>query len=551
MLSKKGDSMDFRYTSKRGYKNYAQRSIVMVPSAAVATSHPLASMAGFRAMEKGGNAVDAAVAAAAVLSVVEPYSVGLGGDAFAMIYISSVNKVFGMNGSGRAPAKISIEKLMEKGFKKMPERGSLSITVPGALMGWHDAVSRFGKLKFSQCLEDAIFYAENGFPVTEVISGEWADANEVLKAAPESTRIFLPSGHTPFPGERFKNPDLAKTFKIIFNEGIEAFYRGNIAKKIEKAVTSQGGCLSQEDLASHKTDWVEPITGTYRGYKVMELPPNGQGIIALELLNLLEGYDIASMGHNSSDYLHILIEGKKLTFADRNYYISDPEKIKVPVKDILSRKHADYLRSNINMSKAMEEPQGPSLAIPSSETVYITAMDKERNAVSFISSLFMHFGSGVVPEGTGFSLHNRGYSFSIDPSHPNHLAPGKRPMHTIIPAMLFNDDRFLMSFGVMGGDMQVQGHAQFLANIIDFGMNLQEAMDAPRVRHVQGKEVYFEDGIPEKTVKELEKRGHQRYVPKLEQGNQVGGGQAIYFDREHDVLLAASDRRKDGSAIGC
>ena len=542
--------MDFRYTGKREYKSHAQRSTVMVPGAAVATSHPLASMAGFKAMEKGGNAVDAAIAAAAVLSVVEPYSVGLGGDAFAMIYMSSANKVFGMNGSGRAPAKISIENLMAKGFKRMPERGAFSITVPGALMGWHDAVSRFGRLKFSQCLEDAIFYAENGFPVTEVISGEWADANEVLKAMPESARIFLPSGHPPFPGERFKNHDLAKTLKIISNDGIEAFYKGDIARKIEKTVTSQGGCISMEDLASHKTDWVEPLEGTYRGYRVMELPPNGQGIIALELLNLLENYDIASMGHNSPDYLHILIEGKKLTFADRNYYISDPEKTKIPLAELLSRQHADYLCSNINMSRAMEEPLSPLINIPCSETVYITAMDEERNAVSFISSLFMHFGSGIVPEGTGFSLQNRGYSFSLDPSHPNHLAPGKRPMHTIIPAMLFSDDRFLMSFGVMGGDMQVQGHAQFLANIIDFGMNPQEAMDAPRVRHVQGKEVYFEDGIPEKTVKELEKRGHQHYVPESEQGNQVGGGQAIYFDREHDVLLAASDRRKDGCAVG-
>jgi len=542
--------MNFRYTGKREYKSYAQRSVVMVPNAAVATSHPLASMAGLRIMEKGGNAVDAAVAAAAVLSVVEPYSVGLGGDAFAMIYMSSVNQVFGMNGSGRSPAKTDIESFTGKGFKRMPERGPLSITVPGALMGWHDAVSKFGRLKFSQCLEDAISYAENGFPVTEIISGEWADATEVLKLTPESARVFLPSGHSPFSGERFKNPDLAKTLKIISNDGIEAFYQGNIAKAIEKTVKSLGGDISAEDLASHKTDWVEPIAGSYRGYKIMELPPNGQGIIALELLNLLENYNIASMGHNSPDYLHILIEGKKLTFADRNYYISDPEKTSVPIMELLSSKHADYLRSRINMSTAMEEPQGPSLVVPSSETVYITAMDEERNAVSLISSLFMHFGSGIVPEGTGFSLQNRGHSFSLDPSHPNHLAPGKRPMHTIIPAMLFDEDQFLMSFGVMGGDMQVQGHAQFLSNIIDFGMNPQEAMDAPRVRHVRGKEVYFEDGISEKTVKELEKRGHQHYIPVSEQGNQVGGGQAIYFDRERNVLLAASDRRKDGCAVG-
>ena len=542
--------MDFKYTGKREYANHAQRSTVMVPGAAVATSHPLASMAGLRALEKGGNAVDAAVTAAAVLSVVEPYSVGLGGDAFAMIYMASANRVFGMNGSGRSPAKISIESIISNGFKQVPERGALSITVPGALMGWYDAVSKFGRLKFSQCLEDAIFYAENGFPVTEVISGEWADADEVLKGSPELRRVFFTSGRSPYPGERFRNPDLARTLRIISNDGIEAFYRGEIGEKIEKTVVSQGGYLSVEDLALHKTDWVEPVTGTYRGYKVMELPPNGQGIIALELLNLLEGYDIASMGHNSPDYLHLLIEGKKLTFADRNFYISDPEKIKVPVEELLSRKHADYLRSLINMSNAMEERQGPSYVVPNSETVYITAMDEERNAVSFITSLFMHFGSGVVPEGSGFSLQNRGHSFSLDTYHPNHLAPGKRPMHTIIPAMLFKDDRFLMNFGVMGGDMQVQGHAQFLANIIDFGMNLQEAMDAPRVRHVYGREVYFEDGIPEGTVKELEKRGHQHYIPKAEQGNQVGGGQAIYLDSENDVLFAASDRRKDGCAVG-
>ncbi len=540
--------MEFTYTQKREYQSYSQRSVTMGPRGMVSSSQHLATQAGYRALLKGGNAVDAAVAMVSTLNVVEPQSVGIGGDAFALIYLAEDDKLIGMNASGRAPYKATLDYFHQNGYQMIPERGILSATVPGALHGWAQAVERYGNLSFKDALEDAIFYAQNGFPVSEVIAGDWKNARDLLLSRKDSAEAYLIDGRAPMPGQVFQNQDLADTFKKIATDGIETFYRGDICNAIVDFSDQNGGLFSHKDFSDHTTTWVEPIASDYRGYTIYELPPNGQGITALQMLNILEGYDIGSLTHNSPEYLHRLIEAKKIAFSDRDYHVTDPEVESVPVERLISKDYAEACRKHIDLKYAMLPPSPPSLA-KNSETVYVTAVDQDRNAVSFISSIFMHFGSGVVVDGTGIILQNRGKSFSLDPTHPNRLKPHKRPMHTIIPGMVFQAGKFLMSFGVMGGDMQPQGHTQFLINLIDFKMNLQEAVDAPRVRHMQGKDVFVEDGIPEQTIAMLEKKGHQviRIPPAV---NQVGGGQAIYLDRKQNVLYGASDRRKDGCAIG-
>jgi gamma-glutamyltranspeptidase / glutathione hydrolase len=540
--------MQFTYTQKREWKSAAQRSVAMGTQGMVATSQPLATLAGYKMLARGGNAVDAAVAMVSTLNVVDPYSVGLGGDAFALIYLAKENRLVGMNGSGRAPYAATIDRFRKQGLKEIPERGILPVTVPGALHGWVQALERFGTMKPGDVFGDAISYAENGFPVTEVISGEWNAWEKLLQSSESTSRIYLPNGKPPRPGQRFFNKDLAGAYRKIVQDGIETFYEGEIRDAIIACSDKHGGLLSHRDFKDHETTWVEPISTDYRGYTVYELPPNGQGLVALEMLNILEGYDIGSLKPNSPEYLHLLIEAKKAAFRDRDEFITDPEFENVPVPRLLSKDYAGKIRERIDRNRAAP----PSFLSPDtgrSDTVYLTAVDKDRNAVSFISSIFMHFGSGVVADGTGILLQNRGKSFSLDPSHSNRIEPHKRPMHTIIPGMLFKEGRFLMSFGVMGADMQPQGHVQLLVNLIDFKMNLQEAMDFPRARHIQEMEIYLEDGIAAETGASLSRMGHRisNAVPGI---NQVGGGQAIYFDRDEDVLLGASDRRKDGCAIG-
>ena len=513
-----------------------------------ASSQPLATLAGNSILARGGNAVDAAVAMVSVLNVVEPYSVGIGGDAFALIYLARDKRIVGMNGSGRAPYGANIDVLRGKGFSDMPERGMLPVTVPGALHGWVQAVERYGRLSPAEVFSDAIRYAEEGFPVTEVIAGEWAALREKLAAHPSSAAQYLLNGAAPRPGRRFRNPNLARSYRLIAEQGAGALYGGELCSRIVRFSEQNGGLLTEKDFLDHETSWVEPVSTDYRGYTVYELPPNGQGITALQMLNVLKGFDLQSMGHNSPEYLHLLVEAKKIAFADRDFFITDPDFERTPVEALLSDDYARKCRSAIDPSKAMDPP-APMLGRKGSDTVYVTAVDAERNAVSFISSIYMGFGSGMVVDGTGITLHNRGYSFSLDPNHPNRLEPHKRPKHTIIPGMLCKDGEFVMTFGVMGADMQPQGHVQFLANCIDFGMNLQEAMDAPRVRHFDGKTIYLEDGIPASAAGTLKAKGH--ILMKADGStNQVGGGQAIYLDREEDVLLGASDRRKDGCAIG-
>ncbi|MBM4323295.1 MAG: gamma-glutamyltransferase [Deltaproteobacteria bacterium] len=540
--------MRFAYTQKREWKREAQRSVVMGTQGMVAASQPLATLSGYKTLADGGNAIDAAIAMVSTLIVVEPYNVGLGGDAFALIYLAKEKRLIGMNGSGRAPYQATIEKYRERGIHEIPERGILAVTVPGALHAWAQALDRFGTLKLASVLKDAIYYAEKGFPVTEVIAGEWKEAESLLRSSEASSKAYLINGRAPSPGQVFFNKNLAKTYQRIAREGIGVFYEGDICDAIINTSNHLQGLFSHKDFKDHTTTWVEPISTNYRGYTIYELPPNGQGLTALEMLNILEEYDISKFKPNSPEYLHLLIEAKKAAFEDRDRLITDPEFEKIPVDQLLSREYAKKIRAKIKKDEA-SSPSHFTEQSRGSETVYVTAVDKDRNAVSFISSLFLAFGSGVVVDGTGIALQNRGKSFSLDPKHRNRIEPHKRPMHTIIPGMVFKDGEFLMSFGVMGGDMQPQGHVQFLVNLIDFGMNLQEAMDTPRMRHLKGMEVYLEDGISDETAVALAGKGHQ-IIRQFSPVNQVGGGQAIYLDRNQNVLLGGSDRRKDGCAIG-
>lgn len=540
--------MRFTYTQKRERMSSAQRSVVMGTGGMVASSQHLATLSGYKILAKGGNAIDAAVAMVCTLSVVEPYNAGLGGDAFALIYLAKEKRLIGMNGSGRAPYQATIQSYQERGINEIPERGILAVTVPGALHAWNEALERYGTLGLPDVFEGAIHYAEHGFPVTEVIAGEWKEAENLLRSSKESSKAYLTNQKTPNPGQFFFNKDLAQTYRRIAREGISAFYEGEICDAIVHTSNRLQGFLSHRDLKDHTTTWVEPISTNYRGYKVYELPPNGQGLTALEMLNILEGYDVRRLAQNGPEYLHLLIETKKAAFEDRNRYITDREFEEIPVARLISKDYAQKIRDRIKIEQA-SIPASLTPYEKGSETVYVTAVDKDRNAVSFISSLFMAFGSGVVVDGTGIALQNRGRSFSLDPKHRNRIEPHKRPMHTIIPGMVFKDGEFLMSFGVMGGDMQPQGHVQFLVNLIDFGMNLQEAMDTPRIRHLKGMEIYLEDGISDDIAAALSGKGHQ-VIRGPAPVNQVGGGQAICLDRENHALLGASDRRKDGCALG-
>ncbi|HYA93037.1 MAG TPA: gamma-glutamyltransferase [Thermodesulfobacteriota bacterium] len=540
--------MEFTYYSKRQRENAAQRSVVMGTQGMVSSSQTLATLAGYKILLKGGNAVDAAIAMVSTLNVVEPHSVGIGGDAFALIYLARENKLIGMNASGRAPYRANIEWFREKGMDEIPERGILTVTVPGALHGWVQALDRYGTLSLGDVFDDAIYYAENGYPVSEVIAGEWKNMEKLLLSSEGSSKTYLIDQKSPRPGQMFFNKDLAQTYKKIVRDGAETFYNGEICDAIMEFSDRNSGLLSPRDFRDHITTWVEPISTDYRGYTIYELPPNGQGLTVLEMLNILEGYDIDTLKHNSPEYLHLLIEAKKAAFSDRDYHITDPDFEKIPVAELLSKEYAKKIRDRIDRNRAKAPPTPPSHR-RNSETVYVTAVDKDRNAVSFISSIFMHFGSGMVVDGTGILLQNRGKSFSLDPGHLNRLEPRKRPMHTIIPAMVFKDGNFLMSFGVMGADMQPQGHVQFLVNLIDFKLNLQEAIDASRARHLEGTEVYLENGISDEVASALQAKGHQ--LSKEDSlVNQVGGGQAIYLDRKQNILLGASDRRKDGCALG-
>ncbi len=518
------------------------RSTVMTPRTLIATSHPLAVQAGLEILRAGGNAVDAAVTAAAVLHVVEPMSTGLGGDLFALVWHSKSKRLFGLNASGWAPRGATIEEYRKRGFREMPQEGILSVTVPGAPRGWQALLERFGTRPLSALLEPAIEYATRGFPVTEIVSERWQQYEEKLRRYKNTADTYLLDGRAPRASQLFRNERLAQTFQLLARWGIEAFYEGEIAMQIVRESQKQKGMLTLQDLKSYQAAWVEPLSTSYRNVAIYELPPNTQGLIALLALNIVEGFRLAEMEHNSVEYLHLLIEGIKRAFADGRWYIADPKFIEVPMERLLSKAYAAERRALIGKQA---RPEGPMGALEGG-TAYITVVDEERNVVSLIESLFMPFGSGIAVGDTGILLQNRGALFSLDPSHPHCLKPRKRPYHTIMPAMVFRHGRPWLSFGVVGGFMQPQGHLQLLCNIIDHGMGLQQAVEAPRFRFYEGNRVALEEEIPEKTRKALQELGHEIITAD----GYFGGAQAILIDPENDILQGGSDPRKDGCAQG-
>jgi gamma-glutamyltranspeptidase/glutathione hydrolase len=527
----------------------ARRSVVMARGGMVASSQPLAVEAGVSVLKKGGNAVDAAIATALTLGVVEPMSTGIGGDAFFLYQQAADGRIYGVNGSGRCPRGLTLEELQRRGIRGIPQTGLASVTVPGAIDAFVEVQQRHGNLTFAEVLAPAIHYASEGFPVSEIIAQQWQGAVPLLSRYPSSAKNYLINGKAPQAGAVHRQPNLAQTLKLLASEGREAFYRGQIARQIVQFSQENGGFFTPDDFASHTTEWVEPIGTDYRGYTVLELPPNGQGITALIALNILEGFDLPAMAYGSAPYYHLLIEATKQAFADRDQYVADPTFADLPVEGLLAKEYAKARRREIDRERAGDYVAGSPL--PFGNTVYVSCVDRERNVVSLIHSLFTAFGSGVVAGDTGICLQNRGAGFVDDPRHPNALAPGKRPLHTIIPAMILKDDRPWLSFGVMGGDVQPQGHLQVAINLIDFRMNVQEALEAPRYRLMGGKLIALERAIPHEVRHALERMGHE-LLPygEIPPGTPYGGGQAILIDEEHGVLQGGSDHRKDGCAIG-
>ncbi len=534
-------------TNRNGRPYPSRRSVVMSNNGMVATSQPLAAQAGLHMLLQGGNAVDAAIATAAALNVVEPMSTGIGGDAFALVYLAEERRLRALNASGRAPYALNLNYFTEKDLKEIPLKGMLPVTVPGTVDGWSTLLEEHGTMSLSQVLEPAIVYAEDGYPVTEIISQQWEDCVPLLEAHPASAETYLIDGRAPWPGEVFRQPDLARILRLIAEKGRGVFYEGEIAEAIVRFSEENGGLLSLRDFEEHTSTWVEPICTDYRGFKVYECPPNGQGLAALLALNIVEGFDLTSMRHGSSQHLHLLIEAMKLGFADAFEYVADPEFADIPLKGLISKEYAETQRVRVDSKRAAAEVEA---GIPPDvgDTVYLSVVDENRNAVSFINSLFQGFGSGMVVEGTGICLQNRGALFSLDHGHRNRLEPHKRPYHTIIPAMVFSDDQLFLSFGVMGGMMQPQGHLQVLVNVLDFDMDAQASLDAPRFRCISGRKVRVERGIEEPVRTKLRQMGHD--IKTSEATLEFGGGQIIMIHPENNTLLAGSDPRKDGCAVG-
>ncbi|PWT89215.1 MAG: gamma-glutamyltransferase [Blastocatellia bacterium] len=527
----------------------AGRSVVRARNGMVASSQPLASEVGLDILKRGGNAVDAAIAMAAMLNVTEPMMTGIGGDAFALVYWAKTKELRGLNASGRAPKALTLDYFAKKQIKSMPQFGMESITVPGAFDGWTTLLDKYGTMKLADVLAPAIETAENGFPVMEKAAQDWSAEVNKLKKNPAATANYLIDGRAPRAGEIFRQRNLAQTLRALAKGGRDDFYKGDTARRIVDYFSHNGGFITLEDLAAQKSEWVEPISTDYRGYTVYEIPPNGQGITALIALNILEGFDLASLSAQPERYYHTLIEATKLAFADRNRYIADPSFAKVPVRELLSKEYAAKRRTLIDPTKALDSPPPGDINV-GSDTTYLTVVDKDGNAVSFINSLFDAFGSGVVAGDTGIVFQNRGSGFSLKPDHPNRLEPGKRPFHTIIPAMVFKGDQLFMSFGVMGGAIQPQGHVQVLTNIIDLRMGLQEAIDAPRFRITNGTKVLLEDELSPAVIERLVAMGHVRDKPPGVLRSSMGGGQAIMIDPVNKTLMGASDPRKDGMALG-
>lgn len=545
-------------------KAFATRSEVLAQHGMVCTSHPLATQLGLDVLKAGGSAVDAAIAANAALGLMEPVSCGLGGDLFAIVYSAKDQKLYGLNASGRSPLGLSFEQLTNElarlGRTTIPSRGLLPISVPGAVDGWFELHHRFGRLPMKDILTPVIRYARDGFPVTELIAHYWdgsvrqAQADRLPGAFLET---FAPTGRAPACGQIFKNPDLANTCQLLAEKGRDAYYRGEIADKIDAFMQANGGRLRKTDLERHTSTWVEPVAINYRGYSVYELPPNGQGIAVLQMLNILEGFDLRAMGFQSADAFHVMVEAKKLAFEDRARFYADPAFANIPLKGLLSKEYAAERRRLIRMDRAGRAYDAGHPALEAGDTVYLTTADAEGNMVSLIQSNYRGMGSGIVVPGLGFSFQDRGEMFVFEPSHANVYAPGKRPFHTIIPAFIMKDGQPFLSFGVMGGAMQPQGHVQIVVNILDFGLGVQAAGDAARWQHEgstdydtpkmrTGGWVNLESGIPWSVVAELKRRGHDI---RSDLGG-FGGYQAILWDAKNRVYHGASESRKDGCAMG-
>ena len=540
-------------------KSFATRSEVIAAHGMVATSHPLATQIGLDVLKQGGSAVDAAIAANAALGLMEPTGNGIGGDLFAIVWDAKTKKLHGYNGSGRSPQSLSLQWFQQQGLQDIPAHGPLPVTVPGAVDGWFALHKKFGNLPMSTLLAPTIRYATEGFPVTEVIAHYWALSVPKLGKFPGFNEQFTRDGRAPEKGELWRNPNLARTLTQLADEGRDAFYRGDIARTIGDYIKAQGGFLSAADLAAHRGEWVEPVSTKYRGYDVWELPPNGQGIAALMMLNILEAYDLKAAGFGSTDHLHLLAEAKKLAFADRAKWFADPDFAKLPVTGLISKAYAQKRRALISMERAAVSVDAGHPELDEGDTIYLTTADRDGNMVSLIQSNYRGMGSGMAPTGLGFILQDRGEQFVLKDGHANTYAPGKRPFHTIIPAFVTKDGKPWLSFGLMGGAMQPQGHAQIVINLIDFGMNLQEAGDAPRIQHdgstepdgqalvmTDGGVVELETGFPYETVRGLMRKGHH---VKFADGP-FGGYQAIARDHANGVYIGASESRKDGHAAG-
>lgn len=534
------------------------RSVVLAKHGIVATSHPLAAETGLDVLKAGGNAADAAIAASAMIGLVEPMSCGIGGDLFAIYWDNETQKLYGLNASGRSPNNLSRDDFLRLGYEQIPTFGPLSWSIPGCVSGWRELHDRFGSKPFDELLAPAIATAKEGFPVSEVIAGSWSGSTAKLKEWPDSAKTYLVDGTRPPKfGEVFKNPRLAETYRKIATDGPEAFYQGDIAKAIVAFSEANGGFLSMRDFIEHESEWVEPVSTNYRGYDLWELPPNGQGIAALQILNTLEPFDIKSMGLGSPEYLHLLVEATKLAFADRAKFYADPAFNSLPTASLISKEYAARQVQRIDLNKAATDVPAGDPKLVHGDTIYLSVVDKDRNCCSFIQSNYHGFGSQIVPGDVGFAMQNRGALFTLEEGHLNVYEPRKRPFHTIIPAMLTKDGEPYFCFGVMGGDMQPQGHAQVVVNLIDFGMNVQAVGDAARVRHLGSAEptgvaaqgsgtVQVESGISDETVEALRAKGHQVVRAK----GAFGGYQGILIDRENGVLHGATEARKDGAAVG-
>ena len=536
---------------------FASRSEVIAEHGMAATSHPLATQVAVDILKAGGSAVDAAIAANATLGLMEPTGCGIGGDLFAIVWDAKAQKLHGLNASGPAPAAMTLDYFRTREIDELPRRGPLIVSVPGAVAGWFALHDKFGKLPVSDVLAPAVDYAEHGFPMAPLIAYYWQRNTEVLKDMPGVQATYMPGGRAPKVGEKFRNPRLAATYRKIAEGGHDAFYKGEIARTIAQHMADQGGLMTYADLAQFEAEWIEPVSTNYRGWEVYELPPNGQGIAALQILNILEGFDIQSMGFDSAEYIHAFVEAKKLAYEDRAKYYADMAFADVPVDWLISKEYAAERRALITDKAANAYSAGDD-ALDVGDTIYLTTADRDGNMVSLIQSNYRGMGSGVVPGELGFMMQDRAALFSLDEGHRNVVAGGKRPFHTIIPAFAVKDGKPLLSFGVMGGQMQPQGHAQIVINMVDFGMNVQEAGDAARINHTGSSQPYgnevmedggvvqLEQGFAETTLADLKKKGHEVGHAR----GIYGGYQAIYKNPETGMYHGASEVRKDGQAAG-